>query len=78
MHNSNSNGNSEALNGFAGLAGRNTQTRARCETKALSIVAFKVKGRGKGTINKTYALMDNGPTATFCTEQLLVVIIDHN
>ena len=77
MRNSNSNGNSEALNGFAGLAGGNTQTGAGCETKALSIVAVKIKGRGKGTINETYALLDNGSTATFCTEQLVVVITDN-
>ena len=55
--NSNSNGNS--------------QTGARCETIALSIVPVKVKGRGKGRIIETYALLDNGSTATFCTEQLL-------
>ena len=30
----NSNGNAEAPNGFVGLAGGNTQTRAGCETKA--------------------------------------------
>ena len=71
MRNSNSNGNSEEPNGFVGLAGRNTQTGAGCETKALSIVPVKVKGRGKGTIIETYALLSNGSMATFCTEQLL-------
>ena len=39
--------------------------------KALSVVSIKVKGRGKGRIIETYALLDNGSTATFCTEQLL-------
>ena len=53
------------------MAGGNTQTGAGCETKALSIVPVKVKGRGKGTIIETYALLDNGSMATFCTEQLL-------
>ena len=71
VRNSNSDRNSEAPNGFVGLAGGNTQTGARCETKALSIVPVKVKGRGKGRIIETYALLDNGSTATFCTEQLL-------
>ena len=71
VHNSNSNGNSEAPNGFVGLEGGNTQTGAGCETKALPIVPVKVKGRGKGTIIETYALLDNGSMATFCTEQLL-------
>ena len=71
VHNSNSNGNSEAPNGFFGLAGGNTQTGAGCEMKALSIVPVKVKGRGKGRIIETYALLANGSTATFCTEQLL-------
>ena len=69
--NSNTNGNSEASNGFVGLAGGNTQTGAGCETKASSIIPVKVKGRGKGRIIETYALLDNGSTATFCTEQLL-------
>ena len=71
MHNSNSNGNSKAPNGFVGLAGGNTQTRAGSETKALSIVPVKVKGRGKSRIIETYALPDNGSTATFCVKQLL-------
>ena len=71
MSNSNRNGNSEAPNGFVGLAGGNTQTGTGCEIKALSIVQVKVKGRGKGRIIETYALLDNGSTATFCTEQLL-------
>ena len=66
--NSHSNGNSEAPNGFVG---GNTQTRARCEMKALSIAPVKVKRRGKGRIIETYALLDNGSRATFCTEQLL-------
>ena len=70
VHNSNSNGNSEAPDGFVGFGG-NTQTRAGCETKALSIVPVKVKGRGKCGIIETYALLDNCSMATFCTEQLL-------
>ena len=71
MRNSNSNGNSEAPNGFVGLARGNSQTWAGCETIALSIVPVKVKGRGKGRIIETCALLGNGSTATFCTEQLL-------
>ena len=63
VSNSSSNGNSEAPNGFVGLAGGNIQTRAGCE--------MKVKGRGNGRIIEPYALLDNGSTATFCTEQLL-------
>ena len=39
--------------------------------KAFLNCAIKVKGRGKGRITETYALLDNGSTATFCTEQLL-------
>ena len=69
--NSNSNGKPEELNGFVGLAGGNTQTGAKCETKTLSIVLVKVKGRGKSRITETYALLDNGSTATFSTERLL-------
>ena len=65
--NSSSNGNSEAPNGVVGLAGGNNQTGAGCEMKALSILPVKVKGRGKPRAIETYALLDNGSTAAFCT-----------
>ena len=42
-------------------------TRAGCSRKGLPIVPVKVKGHGK----KTYALLDNGSNATFCTNNLL-------
>ena len=71
VRNSKSNGNSEAPNGFVGLAGGNSQTGDGCEMKALSIVSVKVKGRSKGMVIETYALLDNCSMATFCTEQLL-------
>ena len=72
VSNSNNNGNSEAPNGFVGLPGGNIQTGAGCETKALSTVPVKLKGKGKRRIIETYAFLDNdGSTATFCTEQLL-------
>ena len=53
---------------FVGLA---SQTGAGCGNQALSIVPVKVKARGKGKLVETYALLDTGSTATFCSASLL-------
>ena len=52
-------------------AGSLSETGAGLQRKSLSIVPIKV--RGKGEINEviTYALLDNGSTASFCSEDLL-------
>ena len=52
-------------------AGSLSETGAGHQRKSLSIVPVKV--RGKGEINEviTYALLDNGSTASFCSEDLL-------
>ena len=39
--------------------------------KASPIVPVKVKGRGSGEIITTYALLDNGSTSTWCSENLI-------
>ena len=44
---------------------------AGCGSKALSIVPVKVKGHGERKVITTYALLDNGSTASFCTDNLL-------
>ena len=41
------------------------------EIKGLPIVPVKAKGQGKKTFITTYALLDNGSNATFCTNNLL-------
>jgi len=53
---------------FAGLV---RQTGAGCHNQALSIVPVKVKAKGKKKIIETYALLDSGSTATFCSDNLL-------
>ena len=48
-----------------------SKTGAGFQCKSLSIVPVKV--RSKGEVNEviTYALLDNGSTASFCSEDLL-------
>ena len=53
---------------FVGVA---SDTGAGCGSKGLTIVPVKVKGQGKDKIISTYALLDNGSTASFCTDDLL-------
>ena len=53
---------------FVGLA---RQTGAGCGNQVLSIAQVKVKVRGKEKIIETYALLDNGSTATFCSDSVL-------
>ena len=42
----------------------------RQECRALPTVPVKVKGRGRDEIITTYALLDNGSTSTWCSEDL--------
>ena len=53
---------------FVGLT---SQTGAGCHTQALPIVSVIIKARGKEKIIETYALLDSGSTATFCSDSLL-------
>ena len=48
------------------------ETGAGCPRKSLSIVPVKVKGKGEHNETITYALLDNGSTASFCSEDLLM------
>lgn len=61
-------GNAGDQRQFVGLA---SQTGAGCSNQALSIVPVKVKARGKDKLIETYALLDSGSTATFCSASLL-------
>jgi len=45
-------------------------TGSNHEYKALPIVPVKVKGRSSGETITTYALLDNGSTSTWCSENL--------
>ena len=53
---------------FVGVA---SGTGAGCGSKGLTIVPVKVKCQGKDKVISTYALLDNGSTASFCTDDLL-------
>eukprot|EP00112_Aurelia_sp_Birch-Aquarium-sp1_P000459 Seg1043.10 transcript_id=Seg1043.10/GoldUCD/mRNA.D3Y31 product="hypothetical protein" protein_id=Seg1043.10/GoldUCD/D3Y31 len=54
------------------FVGTLSETGAGCHRKSLSIVPVKVRGKGETNEVITYALLDNGSTASFCSEDLLV------
>ena len=60
--------NARDLKQFVGLV---SQSGAGCGSQALSIVPVKVKARGQNKLVETYALLDSGSTATFCSASLL-------
>lgn len=66
-------GDQEALNGFVkgkreylGLHSKRNKESAI----ALAILPFKVKAKGSGQAIQTYAFLDNGSNASFCSEEL--------
>ena len=54
------------------FVGTLSETGAGCHRKSLSIVPVKVRGKGETNEVITYALLDNGSTASFCSEDLLM------
>ena len=53
------------------FVGTLSETGAGFQRKSLSVVPFKVRGKGETNEVITYALLDNGSTASFCSEDLL-------
>ena len=52
------------------FVGSNMHTGAGC-SKGLTIVPVKIKGNGQSKVVCTYAMLDTGSTASFCTEDIL-------
>ena len=52
------------------FVGSNMHTGAEC-SKGLAIVPVKIKGNGQSKVICTYAMLDTGSTASFCTEDIL-------
>ncbi len=59
---------SNAEDQFNGVCHRNG---AGCIKTGLTLVPVKVKGRGRSNVVETYAILDNGSTASFCSERIL-------
>ena len=52
------------------FVGSNMHTGAGC-SKGLTIVPVKIKGNGQNKVICTYAMLDTGSTASFCSEDIL-------